>query len=120
VRSVRCRISYALAQLGGVGEAKKAALAEACAKVRAEQQALAMGDAAAKKRASDHMQWPFPCCEGTQGRNVTAPICSSGARQELKAAADGDKEARRDPKWTAKIFEKSGKDMARLDVDSGG
>ena len=41
-------------------------------------------------------------------------------KAQLKAAEDGDKAARRDPNWSAKIFEKNGKDMARLDLDEGG
>jgi hypothetical protein len=41
-------------------------------------------------------------------------------KMNLKAAAEGDKEARKDPNWKAKAFEKGGKDPARVDCSDGG
>ena len=39
---------------------------------------------------------------------------------DLKLAAEGDKVARKDPNWKAKVFEKGGKDPARVDCSDGG
>ena len=41
-------------------------------------------------------------------------------KMNLKLAAEGDKEARKDPNWKAKVFEKGGKDPARVDCSDGG
>ena len=41
-------------------------------------------------------------------------------KTDLKLAAEGDKVAREDPNWKAKVFEKGGKDPARVDCADGG
>ena len=41
-------------------------------------------------------------------------------KMNLKLAAEGDKEAWKDPNWKAKAFEKGGKDPARVDCSDVG
>jgi hypothetical protein len=86
------RLQYAAAQLATVVQTKKDWEAERAAGARGAAQAEAKAMHAAKV----------------------------SRKRELMSAADGDKEARRDPGWKAKVFEKTGKDMARLDLDQGG
>lgn len=86
------KLEYALAQLATVPAAKRAFEA-------------AKGQAERDKRMEAHK---------------AEQAALKKRKQQLKAAEEGDKAARRDPNWKAKHFEKNGKDMARLNLDEGG
>ena len=79
-------VEHASLCVGGIAQAKQAQMARKNAAEREAALAAARRDAAARKA------------------KVSA----------LKAAAEGDKVARRDPGWKAKAFEKGGADPARV------
>ena len=80
------RLEYALLAVGGLGEAKIAQLAKKNAAEREARLAKVRQETAAKKAAVNR----------------------------LRSQAEIDKAARRDPTWTAKGFEKNGRDVGRL------
>jgi hypothetical protein len=80
---------------------------------------LASGAVQAAKTAHDQ-QGHAAALAARQSEVLAETAAIKRKKDQLKLAAEGDKEARKDPNWKAKVFEKGGKDPARVALNEGG
>ena len=77
-----------------------------------------------QRHAISHLRRNVPsvraALQARQAEVLAETVANKRKKMNLKLSAEADKEARKDPNWKAKAFEKGGKDPARVDLSSGG